>query len=77
MSTEMPTRAYTRNVETQGGSAVFAGTRVNVWILFNYLASGRTVDDFLRAYDRVPRQAVLDVLDEASRALVGQNSRGE
>jgi uncharacterized protein (DUF433 family) len=73
----MPTPAYIRDADIQGGSAVFRGTRVNVWILFNYLAAGRTIDDFLRAYDHVPREAVLEILDEASRALVGQDSHGE
>jgi len=73
----MPIEAYTRDADIHGGSAVFRGTRVNVWILFNYLADGRTVDDFLRAYDHVPRQAVLEVLDAACRALVGQDRRGE
>ena len=68
---------YVRDADIQGGSAVFRGTRVNVWILFNYLADGRTIDDFLRAYSHVPRHAVLDVLDDASGALVGQDSRGE
>jgi uncharacterized protein (DUF433 family) len=73
----MPTQSYLRDAEIQGGSAVFRGTRVNVWILFNYLADGHTIDDFLGAYSHVTREAVLEVLDDASRALVGQDSRGE
>jgi uncharacterized protein (DUF433 family) len=72
----VPTESFVRDPEIQGGSAVFRGTRVNVWILFNYLAAGRTVDDFLSAYDHVSRQAVLEVLDEACRSLVGQDSHG-
>jgi uncharacterized protein (DUF433 family) len=75
----MPTSAYIRDADIQGGNAVFRGTRVNVWILFNYLAAGRTIDDFLQAisFSHVPREAVLEVLGEASRALVGQASHGE
>ena len=35
-------RRYLRDADIQGGSAVFRGARVNVWILFNYLAGRRT-----------------------------------
>jgi hypothetical protein len=40
-------------------------------------ATHQAIDDFLRGYDHVPREAVLEVLDEASRALVGQDTHGE
>jgi uncharacterized protein (DUF433 family) len=55
----------------------FAGTRVAVWVLFNWLAAGKSVDDFLQAHPEVERAAAVAVLDEASRSLVGQDSRGE
>ena len=48
-----------------------------VWVLFNWLAAGKTLDEFLTAHPQVHRAAVLEVLDDASRALVGSDSRGE
>lgn len=34
-----------------GGTPVFAGTRIPVYVLFDYLRDGHTVDDFLEQYD--------------------------
>ena len=73
----MPTQAYLRDPEIHSGAAAFAGTRVAVWVLFNWLAAGKSLDDFLKAHPQVERAAALAVLDEASRALVGQDSRGD
>ncbi|TMF04982.1 MAG: DUF433 domain-containing protein [Chloroflexi bacterium] len=39
------------------GAAVFAGTRVAVWVLFNWLAAGKTLDEFLTAHPQVHRAA--------------------
>jgi uncharacterized protein (DUF433 family) len=73
----MPTPVYVRDPEIHSGAVVFAGTRVAVWVLFNWLVAGKTVDEFVAAHPQVPRAAALAVLDEASRALVGADSRGE
>jgi len=73
----MPTQAYVRDPEIHSGAAAFAGTRVAVWVLFNWLAAGKSLDDFLEAHPQVERAAALAALDEASRALVGQDSRGD
>lgn len=47
------------------GATVFAGTRVPVEILFEYLESGDTLDDFLEQYPTVSRQQAVAVLDQA------------
>jgi uncharacterized protein (DUF433 family) len=73
----MPLQAYVRDPDIHSGAAVFAGTRVAVWVLFNWLAAGKSLDDFLTAHPQVERSAAVAVLDEASRALLGQDSRGE
>jgi uncharacterized protein (DUF433 family) len=73
----LPTHAYLRDPEMHSGSATFDGTRVAVWVLFNWLAAGKSLDDFLDAHPQVERAAALAALDEASRAFVGQDSRGE
>ncbi len=46
-------RLITINKEIMSGQPVFSGTRVPVQNLFDYLAHGRTVDDFLRGHPRV------------------------
>jgi len=73
----MPWLAYTRNPEIHSGSAVFEGTRVAVWVLFNWLAAGKSLDEFLEAHPQVDRDTAVAVLDDASRALVGQSTQGE
>ena len=37
-----------------GGTPVFAGTRIPVYIFLDYLREGYTVDDFLSQYDVDP-----------------------
>ena len=58
-------------------AAVFEGTRVAVWVLFNWLVAGKSLDEFLAAHPQVDRESAVSALDDASRALVGQDSRGE
>jgi uncharacterized protein (DUF433 family) len=45
-----------------GGRAVFAGTRVPVATLFEYLADGLSLDYFLESFPTVPREQALAVL---------------
>jgi uncharacterized protein (DUF433 family) len=73
----MPATAYKRDPEIHSGAAVFDGTRVAVWVLFNWLAAGKSLDEFLAAHPQVNRESAVATLDDASRALVGQDSRGE
>ena len=73
----MPPQAYLRDPDVHSGAAVFAGTRVAVWVLFNWLAAGKSLDEFLAAHPQVDRELAVAALNDASRALVGQDSRGE
>ena len=45
-----------------GGRPVFAGTRVPVATLFEYLADGLSLDYFLESFPSVPRQQAAAVL---------------
>jgi len=47
-----------------GGTPVFAGTRVPVQTLLDYLKGGENIDDFLEGFPSVRREQVLAVLDE-------------
>lgn len=73
----MPAVAYRRDPDIHSGAAVFEGTRVAVWVLFNWLAAGKSLNEFLAAHPQVDREAAVGVLDDASRALVGLDSLGE
>jgi uncharacterized protein (DUF433 family) len=51
------------------GAFVFKGTRLPVTTLFENLEAGATVSDFLKWYEGVTREQVLDVLRHAERSL--------
>jgi uncharacterized protein (DUF433 family) len=62
--------AITRDPEIKGGNPVFAGTRVSVSVLLDYLEDGQTVDDFLSHYPGVPRDVAIAALEEVKGLLV-------
>ena len=45
----------TRNPSVVSGSFVFAGTRVPIYNLWDYLLAGDSLDDFLDSFPTVPR----------------------
>ena len=53
------------NPNVLGGIPVFAGTRVPVESLFDYLKHGRTIDYFLEQFPTVTREQVEALLDNA------------
>ena len=57
--------------EIMGGTAVFAGTRVPVQTLLDYLKAGESIDDFLDGFPTVTREQVIALLEEAGKQLVG------
>ena len=50
--------------DIQGGMPVFAGSRVPVAYLLDYLAAGESLDDFLREYPSVTRSVATEALEE-------------
>jgi uncharacterized protein (DUF433 family) len=58
------------NPEIMGGAPVFAGTRVPVQTLLDYLEAGDSIDEFLEGFPSVTRQQVIDFLEEAKDRLV-------
>ncbi len=58
-----------RNPEILSGMPVFAGTRVPVKNLTDYLEGNSTVDEFLDDFPSVKREQVIAFLDEASERL--------
>jgi uncharacterized protein (DUF433 family) len=55
--------------EVQGGAPVFAGTRVPVKNLFDYLEAGDTLDQFLADFPSVARDVAVAVLERARTAV--------
>ena len=56
--------------EILGGTPVFAGTRVPVQSLFDYIEGGETVDEFLHQFPSVKREQVIAALEMARDSLL-------
>lgn len=52
------------------GTPVFAGTRVPVQTLIDYLEGGESIDDFLAGFPTVKREQVIAFLEEAKARMV-------
>jgi len=57
--------------EIMGGTPAFAGTRVPVETLLDYLKAGESIDDFLDGFPTVTKAQVIALLEEAGKQLVG------
>ncbi len=58
--------------EILGGAPVFAGTRVPLRNLIDYLEGGYNLDEFLDAFPSVSREQVMAVLEAAHEALANR-----
>lgn len=64
----------TSSPEVLSGTPVFAGTRVPVQALIDYLEGGETIDDFLTGFPTVKREQVVAFLEEAMARMVAKKS---
>ena len=55
-----------------GGEPVFAGTRVPVYNLFDYLTAGDSLDEFLKQFPSVSREQAVAALKRAFAAIVDE-----
>ena len=62
------------SVDIMGGAPVFAGTRVPVQTLLDYLRAGDSIDDFLAGFPTVSREQVIRFLEQAKDRLVAAAS---
>ncbi len=58
------------NPDKVSGVPVFAGTRVPIENLFDYLEGGETLEDFLDGFPPVTREQAVAVLELAERSLL-------
>ena len=56
--------------EIQGGVPVLCGTRVPVKNLFDFLAAGDSLDQFLHSFPSVSREQAIGALELARQAIV-------
>ena len=59
-----------RSLDIMGGAPVFAGTRVPVQTLIDYLEAGDSIDGFLVGFPSVKWEQVVAFLEEAKDRLV-------
>ena len=58
------------NPEKVSGAPVFAGTRVPIKNLFDYLEGGQSIEDFVEGFPPVTREQAVAVLELAEESLV-------
>lgn len=60
----------TSSREIMSGTPVFAGTRVPVQTLIDYLEGGHSIDDFLEGFPTVSREQVIAFLEEVKERVI-------
>ena len=70
MKTEVETQIISRSPDIMSGTPVFAGTRVPVQTIIDYLAGGHPLDEFLDDFPTVRREQALELLWRVKEMLV-------
>jgi uncharacterized protein (DUF433 family) len=70
-------RPIERTEEILGGTPVFAGTRVPVQTLLDYLEAGDRLDDFIDDFPTVRREDAVAVLELAKETLLALPTRAD
>ena len=68
----VPDPLITTSPERLSGTPIFAGTRVPVQTLIDYLEAGDALDDFLKDFPSVSREHAIAVLELAKSALLNK-----
>ncbi len=68
----VPDPLITASPDRLSGTPVFAGTRVPVQTLVDYLEAGDSLDDFLTDFPSVSREHAIAVLEVAKSALLAK-----
>jgi uncharacterized protein (DUF433 family) len=58
--------------EIMSGAPCFAGTRVPIQNLMDYLEGGDSIDDFLEGFPTVSREQVIAFLEEAKESVLAR-----
>lgn len=68
----IPDPLITTSPDRLGGTPVFAGSRVPVQTLVDYLEAGDSLDDFLTDFPSISREHAIAVLELAKSALLAK-----
>lgn len=66
----MKRKIISTDPEVMGGTPCFAGTRVPVQTLLDYLEAGDSIDDFLEGFPTVKREQLIAFLETATEQMV-------
>ncbi len=66
----MGKRIVSQSPDVLGGTPVFAGTRVPIQTLIDYLEGGESIDEFLKGFPTVTREQVIAFLEEGKTRVV-------
>jgi uncharacterized protein (DUF433 family) len=69
MKTDTAQTIISRSPDVMSGAPVFAGTRVPVQSLLDYLAGGHPLEEFLEDFPTVQREQALDLLKKLKASL--------
>ena len=69
MSAEVETQIISRSPNVMSGAPVFAGTRVPVQTIIDYVAGGHSLDEFLDDFPTVRREQALELLQQIKEQL--------
>ncbi len=58
--------------EIMSGAPCFAGTRVPIQHLMDYLEGGDSIDEFLEDFPTVSREQIVSFLEEAKTSVLAQ-----
>ncbi len=58
--------------EIMSGAVCFAGTRVPIQNLIDYLEGGDSIDDFLEDFPSVAREQVIGFIEEAKESVLAR-----
>ena len=70
MNTKADENVISRSPDVMSGAAVFAGTRVQVQTLLDYLACGHPLEEFLDDFPTVRREQATALLHKLEESLV-------
>lgn len=68
----MKSQVIVSSPDILSGTPVFAGTRVPIKNLFDYLETGETLEEFLIAFPSVRQEQALEVLELAEHTLTSE-----
>ena len=68
----LPDPLITSSPKRMGGMPVFAGTRVPVQTLFDFIEDGASLDEFLTSFPNVTREHAVAVLELAKNSAIAR-----